>query len=219
MRAPAIAASLAIGLIVTTMAAIAPAAAQGTPPTATAPDVAVFVKAAIAFTRGVYLNEARLQAILDNMESLNGVGAGDKGEEVARRALRDGQIDFDVVVKDPDYVAWCAAHGQEPRGFFRDLIRLQTLVMRESVNANAEQMKARMPEQRKQLEQMKSSMGEDAYKKAVAMFEAGMAELDRTLELVKQVPPPNDEEAALMTKYDDQIKAAMGDDETEIERY
>jgi hypothetical protein len=218
MGRPRFATLLVIGLIIG-VAVVVPAATQEPSPAETGLDLGAFVKAAIDFTHGVHLNEARLQAILANMESLNQVGSDAKDEEIARRALHDGRVDFDVVVKDPEYIAWCAARGQEPRAFFKDLIRLQTLVMREGVNANAEEMRARMPEQRKQLEQMRSTMGEDAYDKAVAMLESGMTELDRTVALVQQVPPPSAAEASLLTKYHKQINAALGDDRSEVERY
>ena len=177
-----------------------------------------FVVSAVELTDGVRLDEARLTTILQNIESLNELGT-DEDDDLTERAFRDGRYDFGVIVKDPEYVAWCKGRGLDPLDFFKGLMRLETLVMRESFGENAEQMRAQVPAQRKQIEDMRGMLGDEATREALADFDANMADFERAAKVMERIPVPTAREASLLATYHDQIAAAMGDvgDEDEID--
>lgn len=173
-----------------------------------------FILAAIEFTGDVRLDEKRLTTILENIESLDQIETADEeDEDLADRMLREGRFDFDEFLKESAYVSWCAEHGFAPRDFLQGVMRLESLVMRDSIGAAAAEMKAQAPQQRKQLEEMRGTLGADAYGEALASFEASLAEFERVAAVAQRIPAPSAEEASLLAKYQSEIAAAMGDDE------
>lgn len=172
-----------------------------------------FIDAVIGFTRGVHLDEQRLQTVLSNMDSLNRLDNDGEGDKLADRAFSKGRYDFDLIIKDPKFAGWCKTHGLDPKPFFKDLMRLETLIMRTEVTQQLEAARAQMPAQRKQLEAMKDKIGEPAYKQALASFDRGMATLERTAKEIQRISPPTAVEESLLAKYGGKIADALGDHE------
>ena len=172
-----------------------------------------FIDAVIGFTKGVHLDEQRLKTVLSNMSSLNRLDNNGEGDKLADRAFSNGRYDFSIILKDPKYAGWCKKHGLDPKPFFRDLMRLETLIMRTQVAQQLEAVRAQMPDQRKQLDAMKERIGEPAYNKALAAMKQGMASLEHTAKQIQRIPPPTAEETSLLTKYESQIASALDDQE------
>ncbi len=211
--------SLGLGMVMlfsSMLVSARPVTAQQDPAVAEASQkTEAFVTAMIDFTKNVRLDEAGLRAVLDNMESLNSIKDEDESDALTEKAFHDGRYDVSVILDDPEYVSWARGRGLDPKGFFKDMMRLVSLNMREQVQRSREQMKASMPETRKQIEAMRSQMGEEAYHQAQESIKAGTAMLDHMAELVDRLPAPTDSEARLLDRYRDQIEQAMeagGDD-------
>lgn len=188
--------------------------AQQEPDLATAEQhMTAFINAVVSFTKGVHLDEKRLQTVLANMDSLNQLDNNGNGDKLADRAFSEGRYDFSIIIKDPKYAGWCKQHGLDPRSFFKDLMRLETLIMKTQVTQQLDTARAQMPAQRKQLEAMKDKIGEPAYKQTLAAFDRGMASLERTAKQIQRIPPATAEETSLLAKYGSQIAKALGDQE------
>ncbi len=189
-------------------------AAQQEPDLAAAEQhMTAFIDAVIGFTKGIQLDEKRLQTVLSNMDSLNRLDNDGEGDKLADRAFREGRYNFKLIIKDPKFAGWCKQHGLDPTSFFKDLMRLETLIMRTEVTSQLQTAKAQIPAQRKQLEAMKDKIGEPAYKQALASFDRGMASLERTAKQIQRIPPPTPEETSLLAKYRGRIAEALGDQE------
>lgn len=213
MRRPGLVVVLLLVLIAGGWMAVV-TAAQQEPDLATAEQhMTAFIDAVVAFTQGVHLDEKRLQAVLANVDSLNQLDNDGNGDKLADRAFSEGRYDFNIIIKDPKYTGWCKQHGLDPKSFFKDLMRLETLIMRTQVTQQLDAARAQMPAQRKQLEAMKDKIGEPAYKQALASFDRGMASLERTAKQIQRISPATAEETSLLAKHGSQIANVLGDQE------
>jgi hypothetical protein len=192
---------------------MAVAAQQETDLSADEQHMTAFIDAVVGFTKGVHLDEQRLQTVLANIGSLNRLDNNGEGDKLADRAFSDGRYDFNIMIRDPKYAGWCKQHELDPKPFFKDLMRLETLIMRTQIAQQLEAVRAQMPAQRKQLEAMKDSIGEPAYRKALAAMERGMASLESTSKQLQRIPPPTAEETSLLAKYSERIAKALGNQE------
>ncbi|MCG6963450.1 MAG: hypothetical protein LJE95_09305 [Acidobacteria bacterium] len=213
MRRPGLAIVLLLVLIAGGWMAVVTAAQQEPDLAAAEQHMTAFINAVVVFTKGVHLDEKRLQNVLANMDSLNRLDNDGNGDKLADRAFSEGRYDFNIIIKDPKYAGWCKQHGLDPTSFFKDLMRLETLIMQTQVTQQLDAARAQMPAQRKQLEAMKDKIGEPAYKQALASFDRGMASLERTAKQIQRIPPATDVETSLLAKYGSQIATAMGDQE------
>lgn len=199
-------------LAVSSWAPASPQPAEGRmSPEEAAQRTTAFLKAAAAFTRDVRLNADSLQAVLDNMESLNSLKDGGEDGELAERAYSNGRYDFGVVVSDPDYTAWCRSRGLEPRGFFQDLLRLQMLVARKDSERALAAARATLPQQRQQIESMRSTLGEDGYRQSLAALEGSQAQLESMSSAIRELPVPTAGEQKLLDANRDRIVKLLHD--------
>ena len=83
--------------------------------------ILAFVGALVDYTNDVRVGAADLDSILDHYDSLEAIHGDGGGGELLERAFREGRYDFDVIVDDPAYAAWCRERGLEPGPFFRAL--------------------------------------------------------------------------------------------------
>lgn len=169
-----------------------------------------FVEGLTDYTAEVRVGDSDLEAILDHYAALDEMDDGEDTGGVVERAYRDGRYDFDVIVRDPTYVSWARSRDLEPEGFFRGLLRLEALRMREEGLAGLERAQQEMPAQRAQLESMKESMGEEGYDQALAALEAAAEMVEDTRVLMARLPQPSPDEAALLDANRQRIRAVLG---------
>lgn len=170
------------------------------------------VEAIIDYTRDVRLTEPGLEAVLEHYAALGEIhGDGDSGRLV-ERAFVDGRYDFDAIVSAPAYVSWSRQRDLEPEGFFHELLRLQALRMREESLRGLDEAREEMPEQRAALGQMRDRMAEEQYDQAVLALESAAAMVEETRTLMEGLPTPAPEEAALLARHDERIRATLGED-------
>jgi hypothetical protein len=169
------------------------------------------VGALIDYTRDVRLTEPGLEAVLEHHGAIGEIHDGD-ASRLVERAFVDGRYDFDAIVRDPAYVSWSQDRGLEPEGFFRELLRLQALRMREESLIGLEEAREEMPEQRAALGQMRDQMGEEQYTRALSALESAAVMVEETRALMEGLPVPTPEEAALLRKHDERIRATLGED-------
>jgi hypothetical protein len=169
------------------------------------------VGAIVDYTRDVRLSEPGLEAVLDHHDSLGEIYDDGDGSRLVERAFVDGRYDFGAIVRDPSYVSWAQERGLEPEGFVRQLLRLQALWMREESLSGLDEAREEMPQQRAALERMREQVGEEQYREAVAALESAAAMVEETRTLMEGLPVPDPEEAALLEKHADRIRATLGE--------
>ena len=168
-----------------------------------------FLKSAADFTRDVRLDEGSLNAILDNIGSLNSLKDDEEGQDLVERAYSNGSYDFGVVTSDPEYVAWCGSHGLKPKSFFQSLLRLQMLMGRQESEAALARARATLPQQRQQIESMRSTLGDEGYKQSLAALEASQAQLETMAKVVSGLPAPTAAEQKLLDANIGRIRQAL----------
>ncbi len=160
--------------------------------------VFAFVAALAEYTVDVRVGKPELEAVLTHYVALEEIHGDDDPGEVVERAFRDGRYDFGVIVNDPSYVGWCRARGLEPEPFFRGLLRLEALRMREEGLAGLEVAREELPAQRAELQSMRQELGEEAYHEGVVALEAAAEMVEETRELMSALPQPSQEEERLL---------------------
>lgn len=160
--------------------------------------VFAFVTALAEYTVDVRVGEPELEAVLTHHAALEEIHGDEDPGEVVERAFRDGRYDFCVIVNDPSYVNWCRARDLEPEPFFRGLLRLEALRMREEGLAGLERAREELPEQRAELQSMREEVGEEAYHEGVVALEAAAEMVEETRELMSALPQPSQEEVRLL---------------------
>ncbi len=171
-----------------------------------------FVAALVDYTKDVRLDAPALEAILAHYKALDEIHDGEDDGGVVERAFQEGRYDFDVIVRDRDYEAWCRDRGLKPETFFRGLLRLEALRMREEGLSGLERASAELPEQEAELEKMRERVGEEAYREGLAALEAAAAMVEETRELMAGLPVPSAEEAALLEEHRERIRATLDED-------
>jgi len=167
------------------------------------------VAAIIDYTRDVRLSEAGIESVLAHHASLTEMY--DDDSRLVERAFVDGRYDFDRVTTDSGYQAWCRDRGLDPQAFFRDLLRLQALRMREESLKGLDEAREEMPEQRAALERMRKEMGEERYRGALESLDAAEAMVQETRTLMEGLPVPTPEEAELLSRHDERIRETLGE--------
>lgn len=171
-----------------------------------------FVAALVDYTKDVRLDAPALEAILEHYSALDEIHDGEDDGRVVERAFQEGRYDFDVIVRDPAYEAWCRDRGLKPETFFTGLLRLEALRMREEGLSGLERASAELPEQEAELEKMRERVGEEAYREGLAALEAAAAMVEETRELMAGLPEPSAEEAALLGEHRERIRATLDED-------
>lgn len=172
-----------------------------------------FVEALTDYTADVRLGEPELEAILTHYATLEEIHEDEEPGDVVERAFRDGRYDFGVIVTDPAYVGWCETRDLEPEPFFRGLLRLEALRMREEGLGGLQQAREDLPAQQAELESMRERVGEEAYREGVAALEAAAGMVEETRELMSGLPQPSQGEARLLGENRGRIEQVFGRDE------
>ena len=171
--------------------------------------IVAFVNAIVAYTGEERLSAAGLADVLKYQRSL-ALLLGERGMDgLLERAIVDGRYDFDALALDPDYVAWSGERGLDGGAYFKQLLRLQALRMREESVGSLEQAGAELPEERAALERAREQMGEDAYQESLAALETAAAMVEETRVLMEGLPVATPEEAELLEAHAEEINAIL----------
>jgi hypothetical protein len=171
-----------------------------------------FVKALGDYTEDVRLDAAVLERILASYHSLGEILGGGEDGAFIERAFRDGRYDFDVIVRDPAYEAWCRDRELQPERFFEGLLRLEALRMRAEGLPGLEQARAELPGRKAELERLRDRLGEEAYREGLAALEQAAAMVEETRDLMAGLPLPSAEEQALLDENRERIRTTLGED-------
>lgn len=174
-----------------------------------------FVAALVDYTKDTRLDAPTLEAILANYRALDEIHDGGDDGGVIERAFQDGRYDFEVIVRDSAYAEWCRDRDLEPEGFFRGLLRLEALRMRDEGLPGLDRARAEFPEREAELEGMREQVGEEAYREGRAALEAAAAMVEETRDLLARLPVPTAEEARLLEEHRERIQATLGEDGSE----
>jgi hypothetical protein len=170
-----------------------------------------FVEALVDYTKDARLSEPALEDILEHYAALDEIHEDDEDGRVVERAFQDGRYDFEVIVEDPAYVEWCRGRSLEPRPFFRNLLRLEALRMRNEGLQGLERALAELPEQEAELESIRERVGEEAYQEGKAALAEAAAMVEETRELMARLPEPSPGETMLLQQQAARIEAVLGE--------
>lgn len=170
-----------------------------------------FIKASAKFIQDTRVTERDIEEILklkSAMEELN-----TKAEAWGEAAFESGKFDYEVLIQDAGYRAWAKTNGVVPKEFLQKIIRLQLFFARDEAAAGADQARKQLAGQLKELESMRSQLGEENYRQMKSMLEAGSSALAATQKAFTHLPQPVEAEQKLLKKYRDQLRKALQVDE------
>jgi hypothetical protein len=172
------------------------------------------VRGIIDYTTDVRLSSEGLEAVLENVGSLATLSSEGGMDSFLERARVDGRYDFDLLVRDPDYVAWSREHELDGAWFFGQVLRLQALRMREESLGGLDDARQDIPEQRALLERMRGEMEKEEYERRLAALDAAAAMVEETAALMEEIPVATPDEAALLESHAQAIRRALEADGT-----
>jgi len=121
----------------------------------------------------------------------------------------DSAPDFTAVLSEPGYKAWVKKHGLDGKGWLQRALRIQLLTAKGQYDAGDIPSNDQMDEQMKQLEKMRSQLGEKAYEQMVKTMKVASSAMSSMNESMNSLPQANEKEQALLDKYSEQLKDVM----------
>ncbi len=169
------------------------------------------ISAMLQYVGDYRLVEADLQALERSRARLP--AAPDSGDAEDEGSLRgpDGTWDFDALLDDPDVRRWLRASGFDGHRLVRAALRAALIQMWRQTRSAPDPGEG-LEEQLRQLEAVRSQLGEAGYREAVAAVRQALELRRRLLAAVEKVPPPTDVELELLDRYADLFADDEGED-------
>jgi hypothetical protein len=117
----------------------------------------------------------------------------------------DEMMDFDGILADPAYRSWAKSKGFDPDRWLKKFMRIQMMLMKDSIADTASDGNAQLKAQLAELEAQRAQMGEEMYQQMVQAMEMGMATMSSIGTAYEELPEPTSSEKALLDKYRDQL--------------
>lgn len=175
------------------------------------------VSAMVELSSGVRLKEADVKLILEHAKSFNDIGSDseDQEDELSKKLDREyektGKYSIRAILDDEQYKAWVQKAGVDGKQWLTRWTRAALIQMREQMAAGIEQGRQSIPEQLKQIEAMRETVGDEAYRKMKEGLEASVKMFDAWEKTVKSIPEPDADEKMLIDTYGEKLRAALGD--------
>jgi hypothetical protein len=159
------------------------------------------------FVKDVTFDENDIQDMITHWEEINSLGDEDKGEVVygGEEEEEEETIDFEELLADPEYRSWAKSMNFDPDTWLKKFMRIQVMMMKDSMAAGSLEGKAQMEAQFAEIESQRAQMGEEAYQQVKQAMEAGAAMLDDVGSAYKNLPEPTASEKALIERHREQI--------------
>lgn len=157
------------------------------------------------FVKDVTFDENDIQNMLTYWEEINSLGDEGKSEVVYGGEEEEEMIDFEELLAYPEYRSWAESKSFDPDTWLKKFMRIQVMMMKDSVAAGSFEGKAQMEAQLAEIESQRAQMGEEVYQQVKQAMEAGAAALDDVGSAYKNLPEPTASEQALIERYREQI--------------
>ena len=157
------------------------------------------------FVKGVSFDESDVKAMISNWEEVNTLGGEGETEGAGHDEEEDEMIDFDKILADPAYRSWAKSKGFDPDKWMKKFMRIQMMLMKDSIASAATDGSAQLKAQLAELEAQRAQMGEELYQQMVQAVELGAATMNSIGNAYEGLPEPTSSEKALLDKYRDQL--------------
>ena len=155
------------------------------------------------FVKDVTFDEGDIKNMIAYWEEISTLGDEDESEMAFEE--EEEVIDFQELLAYPEYRSWAKSKGFDPDKWLKKFMRIQVMMMKDSVSAGAAEGRAQMEAQLAEFEAQRAQMGEEVYQQMKQAMEAGAAALDDVGSAYKNLPEPTASEKALIERYRDQI--------------
>lgn len=157
------------------------------------------------FVKDVTFDEEDIENLIAYWGEINSLG--DEGEEEVVYGGEDEEelTDFTELLTYPEYRSWAKSKGFDPDTWLKKFVRIQVMMMKDSMVAGASQGSAQLQAQLAELEIQRAQLGEETYQQMKQAMEAGAAALGDIGDAYKDFPEPTSSERALIARYREQI--------------
>lgn len=156
------------------------------------------------FVKDVRFDEGDIKAMLANWEDVNAIGGEGEGDG-SYDEEDDEMIDFGGILADPAYRSWAKSKGFDPDRWMKKFMRIQMMLMKDSIASVATDGSAQLKAQLAEFEAQRAQMGEEMYQQMVEALKLGAATMNSIGNVYEGLPEPTSSEKALLDKYRDQL--------------
>jgi len=157
------------------------------------------------FVKDVTFDEKDIKDMIAYWEEISTLGDEGENEMVPEGEEEEEMIDFQELLTYPEYRSWAKSKGFDPDKWLKKFMRIQVMMMKDSVSAGASEGRAQMEAQLAEFEAQRAQMGEEVYQQMKQAMEAGAAALDDVGSAYQNFPDPTSSEKALIERYREQI--------------
>lgn len=152
--------------------------------------------------KSIIKHRAALEAMDDSHESND-----DDYEEQSYEEQSGAEdiIDFNELISDQEYVNWAKSEGLEPGIWMKKFMRVQIMMMKNELAANAGDMDVEMKQQLAELESQREQMGEAMYQQMKQLLTMSAQSMTMLSTAYGNLPEPTAAEKALLQQYRDQL--------------
>ena len=153
------------------------------------------------FVKDVTFDEDDIKSMITNWDELN-----DLGKE-KRMPGKDGEdmVDFEALLAYPAYRSWANSRGLDPDVWVRKFMRIQVMLMQETLAAGSAESSGQFAAQLAELEKQRAQMGEAMYQQMKQAMEMSAAAMGSISKASRDLPKPTASEKALLEVYRDEI--------------
>ena len=163
------------------------------------------MKAMGDFVKDVSFDESDIKAMIAHWEEINALGEeGERGG--GNNDEEDDEItDFEGILADPAYRSWAKSKGFDPDRWMKKFMRIQLMLMKDSIAAVATEGSAQLEAQLAEIEAQRAQLGEEMYQQVVQAIQLGATTMSNIDTAYSSLPEPTSSEKALLDKYRDRL--------------
>jgi hypothetical protein len=157
------------------------------------------------FVKDVNFNESDVKSVIANWHEMTALGEESDDGGVVEGGDEEETVNFQELLAYPAYRSWAKAKGLDPDTWLKKFMRVQVMMMKESVADGASDGADQMRQQIAELEMQRAQMGEEMYGQMKAALEAGAAAMSSVGSAYSDLPEPTSSEKKLLEQYSDQF--------------
>lgn len=162
-----------------------------------------WLTAMIDFTAKTEFDEGDAKSLITHWQSLNEL------EDLKGMGEDNQPVDFQKILKAPEYKTWASANGVDGDDFMKKSMRIVAVVMRGQMLQGLTQSESMMPQQMQMMEAQKGQLGDEMYQKMMQGMQSAMTMMTETKALAEKLPVGTEKEQKILEKYGPQIQALM----------
>jgi ABC-type Zn uptake system ZnuABC Zn-binding protein ZnuA len=161
------------------------------------------MKAMADFVKDVNFDEDDIKAMIAHWVEFNALGG--EGEGAYDEEEEDEMIDFKEILAYPAYRSWAKSKGFDPDQWMKKFMRIQLMMMKDSITASASEGSAQLEAQLAEIEAQRAQIGEEMYQQIIQAIQLGATTMSNIGTAYDSLPEPTPAEKALLDKYRDQL--------------